>query len=626
MRHELTHVAVRTMNRVTLRSASTTLHAGASTAPEHTALEHSTHARTLGEMLLRSAGREGVALSYKDGGQRSEISYGQLLRSVREIARGLIGLGIERGDRVAILCNTRPEWTLADAGVMCAGAATAPIYHTNSPEECEYVLVHSDSRLVFCEDADQLAKVAQVKDRCPELEHVVLLTGEDRDAMTVAELCAAGAKIEAEAVDRRVTAVGPGDLATLVYTSGTTGPPKACMLSHSNWMSTVNLYEQVLDFESPPVIVFMFLPLAHSLARIIQMVTIDVGGTLAFWQRDPRRLLEDIREASPTHLTSVPRVFEKIFTAASAGVAEQSAAKRAIFRWALATGREARRCEPGSVGWLLRRRHELADRLVLSKVRGLFGDRLRLAMSGAAPIAADVLEFFDASGVTVLEGWGLSESTAAGTMNTIRERRIGTVGRPLPGVDVRIADDGEVLMRGPHIFDGYLKDARATEEAFTDGWFRTGDIGSLEDDFLTITGRKKEIIITSSGKNIAPANIETALRESRWISQAVVYGDNRPYLVALITLDPEEAPALAAQLGIEPDRGAMARDERVRAMIGKVVDEANARFARIEQVKRFAILDRDLAQAEGELTPTLKVKRGIVYDRFAETFAAIYAT
>ncbi len=610
----------------TSRSAPTEPPAVQPFAPAHSALERSTHALTLGEMLLRSADREGAALSYKDGGQWREISYAQLVRSARDIARGLIELGIGRGDRVAILSNTRPEWTLADAGVMCAGAATAPIYHTNSPGECEYVLVHSESRVVFCEDADQLAKVAQVRERCPALEHVVLLTGEAPGAITLAELCAAGAEVADETVERRVREVTPGDLATLVYTSGTTGPPKACMLSHSNWIATANLYEQVLDLEDPPVVVFMFLPLAHSLARIIQVVTIDVGGTLAFWQRDPQRLLEDIREVSPTHLTSVPRVFEKIFTAASAGVAKQSALKRAIFQWSIDTGREARRREPETMGWLLRRRHELADRLVLSKVRGLFGERLRLAMSGAAPIAADVLEFFDASGVTVLEGWGLSESTAAGTMNTIRERRIGTVGRPLPRAEVRIADDGEILMRGPHIFDGYLKDPSATSEAFTDGWFRTGDIGSLDDGFLTITGRKKELIITSSGKNISPANIETALKESRWISQAVVYGDNRPYLVALITLDPEEAPALAAQLHIEPDLSPMASDQRVRAAIGTVVDQANKRFARIEQVKRFAILERDLTQADGDLTPTLKVKRSIVYDKFANIFNALYTT
>jgi long-chain acyl-CoA synthetase len=593
--------------------------------PEPTALEGSTHARTLGEMVLSSAGHEGAALSHKEGGQRNEISYAQLQRSAREIARGLIAVGIERGDRVAILCNTRPEWTLADAGVMCTGAATAPIYHTNSPEECEYVLVHSDSRLVFCEDADQLAKVRQVKKRCPELDRVVLLSGEEHDAMSLAELRASGASIEAEEVDGRVAAVDPGDPATLVYTSGTTGPPKACVLSHSNWIAATNLYEQVLDFESPPVIVFMFLPLAHSLARIIQMVTLDMGGTLAFWQRDPQRLLEDIREVSPTHLPSVPRVFEKIFTAAVAAGSERPALRRAIFRWAVATGREARGREPRSPGWLLRRRYQLADRLVLSKVRGLFGDRLRLAMSGAAPIAAEVLEFFEACGVTILEGWGLSESTAAGTLNTAHERRIGTVGRSLPGVEVRIAADGEILMRGRHVFAGYLKDARATEEAFTDGWFRTGDLGSLEDGFLTITGRKKEVIITSNGKNITPTNIEAALRESRWISQAVVFGDNRPYLVALITLDPAEAPALAMHLGIEPDYGAMAADQRVRAAIGGVVEETNARFARIEQIKRFAMLDHDLTQAAGELTPTLKVKRRIVYDKYADIFGSLYA-
>jgi long-chain acyl-CoA synthetase len=592
---------------------------------ELAALERSTHARTLGEMVLRSGGHEGVALSYKEAGQRHEISYAQLQRSAREIARGLIAVGVERGDRVAILCNTRPEWTLADAGVMCAGAATAPIYHTNSPEECEYVLVHSDSRLVFCEDADQLAKVRQVKKRCPELDRVVLLNGAERDAMSLAELCASGASIEAEEVDGRVAALDPGDLATLVYTSGTTGPPKACVLSHSNWMTTANLYEQVLDLESPPVIVFMFLPLAHSLARIIQIVTLDIGGTIAFWRRDPQRLLEDIREANPTHLPSVPRVFEKIFTAAASAGSERPALRRAIFRWALATGREVRGREPRSPGLLLRRRYKLADRLVLSKVRGLFGDRLRLAMSGAAPIAAEVLEFFDAAGVTILEGWGLSESTAAGTLNTTRERRIGTVGRSLPGVEVRVAADGEILMRGPHVFGGYLKDVRATEEAFADGWFRTGDLGSLEDGFLTITGRKKEVIITSNGKNITPTNIETALRESRWISEAVVFGDNRPYLVALITLDGAEAPALAMQLGIEPDYRAMAADERVRAAIGGVVEETNARFARIEQIKRFAMLDHDLTQAAGELTPTLKVKRRIVYDKYADIFASLYA-
>ncbi|HET8950684.1 MAG TPA: AMP-binding protein, partial [Solirubrobacteraceae bacterium] len=312
---------------------------------EHTAAERSTHARTLGEMFRRSArrtadtaagwpGADSPALRWKEDGRWVDLSHRELGERAERIARGLIALGIERGDRVAILANTRPEWTIADAGVMCAGAATAPIYHTNSPEECEYVLRHSGSRLVFCEDPDQFEKVAQVRDRCPELAHAVLLTGMAAGALTLEELCAAGADVEPGAVDGRVAEVEPGDLATLVYTSGTTGPPKACMLSHASWMTTANLYEQVLDLEQPPVVTFMFLPLAHSLARIVQMLTIDVGGTLAYWQRDPQRLLEDIREVNPTHLTCVPRVFEKIFTAASAGVAEQPAPKRAIFRWA----------------------------------------------------------------------------------------------------------------------------------------------------------------------------------------------------------------------------------------------------------------------------------------------------
>ncbi|HET8952875.1 MAG TPA: AMP-binding protein, partial [Solirubrobacteraceae bacterium] len=447
------------------------------TTLEHTATGRSTHARTLGEMFRRSAqraadtaagwpGADSPALRWKEGGRWVDLSHRELGERAEHIARGLIALGIEHGDRVAILANTRPEWTIADAGVMCAGAATAPIYHTNSPEECEYVLRHSGSRLVFCEDPEQLAKVAQVRDRCPELVHAVLLTGQGSDALTLEELCAAGADVDPGAVDERVAEVEPGDLATLVYTSGTTGPPKACMLSHASWMATASLYEQVLDLEQPPVVTFMFLPLAHSLARIVQILTIDVGGTLAFWQRDPQRLLEDIREVHPTHLTCVPRVFEKIFTAASAGVAEQPAHKRAIFRWALATGRELRSREEADVGWLLRQRWKLADRLVLHKVRALFGDRLRLAMSGAAPIAADVLEFFDAAGITVLEGWGLSETTAAGAFNTVRERRIGTVGKPLPEVELRIAGDGEILMRGPHVFDGYLHDDAATDAAF----------------------------------------------------------------------------------------------------------------------------------------------------------------
>jgi long-chain acyl-CoA synthetase len=321
-------------------------------------------------------------------------------------------------------------------------------------------------------------------------------------------------------------------------------------------------------------------------------------------------------------------VFEKIYTRASSGIEEQRGPKGVLIRWAFHTGARTRDAQRHGrrLGALAQGRYRLADKLVLSKVRGLFGGRLELAMTGAAPIAREVLEFFDSCGIPVLEGYGMTESCAASTLNTESEQRFGTVGRPLPGTEVRIADDGEILMHGPNVFVGYFKDPEATAETLADdGWLRTGDLGRLDaGGYVSITGRKKDIIITSSGKNITPSNIENRLKESRWISEAVVYGDGRSYLVALLVLDPDEAPVLAERLGIEPDLPTMAHDERVRAELQKVVDEANSHFARIEQVKRFAVLEGQLTQPGGELTPTLKVKRNVVYDRYAAVIDALY--
>jgi long-chain acyl-CoA synthetase len=372
----------------------------------------------------------------------------------------------------------------------------------------------------------------------------------------------------------------------------------------------------------------MFLPLAHSLARMTQLLVLDVGGTLAYWRGDPKVVLEDLAATRPTHVPSVPRVYEKVHTKALAGVEEAGRLKRSIFHWALATGRHVREVErqgrrPDA---LLRGRYALADKLVLSKVRDLFGPDIRLGLTGAAPIAQDVLEFFDACGVLILEGYGMTETTAAATLNTKSRFRFGTVGCALPGAELAIAEDGEVLMRGPHVFEGYFRNPEATRETFTDdGWLRSGDLGSVDEDgYLRITGRKKDQIITSSGKNISAANLEAALREIRWVSQAVVYGDNRPYLVALLTLDPDELPALAARAGVAADAALMAKDERVRAELAREVEAVNQNFARIEQVKRFAILDRDLTQEDGELTPTMKVKRAVVYEEFGELFEALY--
>ncbi len=593
-------------------------------------LEPSMGAQTLGEMILRGRDRDGVALRYREAGSWKEITYRELTRSARAIAKGLIALGIEPGERISILGNTRPEWTIADAGSFCAATVVAPIYHTNSPEECEYVLRHSEARAVFCEDEEQVAKIEQIRERIPALEHVIAFHEVGGRAISMQELIERGAGVPEQQVDERVAAVKPEDMASLVYTSGTTGPPKACVLTHRNWMEQAHGLEQGLDLtrRKEPLEFFLFLPLAHVFGRVTQMLTLDVGGTLIYWQRDPARLLDDIKDSQPTLFSSVPRVWEKIYTAATSGIAEQPWLKRALFNWSLRVGHRVRELERsgGTPGRLLAAQHRIADRLVHSKVRELFGGRVELAVSAAAPIAHEVLDFFDACGIVLLEVWGMTELCGAGTVNTETAVKLGTVGRPMSDVEMRVAPDGELLARGPIVFAGYFKDEEATRETLPDGWLATGDLGSIDaDGFVTITGRKKDIVITSSGKNITAPNIENALKQVRWISEAIVYGDNRPYLVAMLTLDADEAPKLAEKLGVPADIPTMAQDERVRAEIESAVVEVNQRFARIEQVKRFTILDRELTQQDGELTPTLKVKRNVVYTKFADTFDRLYA-
>ena len=500
---------------------------------------------TLPQLVLRAVDRHtGPATRVRRDGTLLDTTFAELGTAAREIAGGLIALGVEPGDRVAILGGTRPEWTVADCGALCAGATVVPVYHTNSPEECAYVLAHSGARVLICEDA-----VAAREDRARPRRSCPRSSTSSRCSRSTARprsrTCAPAPRDVPEgAVDRAAAAVAGTDAATIVYTSGTTGPPKGCVLTHDNLVATIRMYEEQLRDElKPGVVIFMFLPLAHSLARVVQMVALDVGATLSFWQGDPKQLLDDIAEARPMYLPSVPRVFEKIHARAMGSVEDASRVRRLMFDWAIATGGRARAIERrgGSPGPLLRAGLSIADRLVLSRVRNLFGGDLRLGLTGAAPIGRDVLEFFDACGVVILEGYGMTETCAAATLNTPGAYRYGTVGRPLPGSEVAIAEDGEVLMRGPHVFAGYHRDEDATRDTFDAGWLQSGDLGEIDaDGFVAITGRKKDLIITSSGKNISPTNLETALRETRWISQAVVYGDNRPYLVALLTLDPDE--------------------------------------------------------------------------------------
>jgi long-chain acyl-CoA synthetase len=576
--------------------------------------------RTVGELI--PADREGDALRAPG---RAPITYAELRSAVEDIAGGLAALGVEPGDRVAILAATRPEWVLADFGTVCAGATVVPVYHTNSSEECEHVLGHSETRLVFVEDADQAAKVARVRDRLPKLELVVVFDGTAEGAMTLAQLRALGAADGAAVAAERIAAAAAEDPATIVYTSGTTGLPKGCVLTHANLLSVVEASSEQLGMWTAPPVIFLYLPLAHVLARLTALVAIATGGTLVFWSGDRERLAAELAEAAPTYVPTVPRLLEKVHTRVLGSAA---GARGVLLHNALAVGeRVARRRRAGRpVGWGDRLRHAVLDRLVLAKVRAAFGPRGPVVITGAAPIGVEVLEFFAGCGVTVLEGYGMTETSAASTLNTLSEQRVGSVGRPLPGTEVAIADDGEVLMRGPHVFSGYHRDPEATDAALTDGWMHSGDLGELDaDGFLRIVGRKKDLIITSSGKNISPELIESALRETQWISQAVVVGDRRPYLVALITLDPDELARLAEVAGVDADPAALASDQRVRAAVWQDIETVNERLARIEQIKRFAILPRDLTQHDGELTPTLKVKRNVIVDRYAETIDRLYA-
>jgi long-chain acyl-CoA synthetase len=375
-------------------------------------------------------------------------------------------------------------------------------------------------------------------------------------------------------------------------------------------------------------VTYLFLPLAHSFALLIQFGTFDLGATLAYWERDPLKILPNLSEVKPTYFPSVPRIFEKIYTAATAAVEKEGGLKKTVFDWAVGVGKKVRRLERAGKrpGPLLSLQHKIADKQVLSKIRGLFGGNLKLAVTGAAPINPEILEFFDAAGVLVLEGWGMTETSTAATIATPEDFKFGTIGKPFPGTEVKIADDGEILVKGPNVFQGYYKNPEATAETIVDGWLHTGDIGEYDaDGYLKITGRKKDIIITAGGKNITPANLEGDIKQHSLVSQCVVVGDRRPYLVALVTLDPEEAVAYARDRGLPQDLAAIAANADVRQSIEAHVEKINQNYARVEQVKKIEILPADLSQEGGELTPTMKIKRNVVADKYADQIEALYA-
>jgi len=597
-----------------------------------TAAAAATGSRTLADLIPLTVQKhaDAVAQRYKDqsSGKWVDVSYPELGQIVRELSLGLQDLGIERHDKVAILSNTRPEWTYSDFAILCAGGTVAPIYQTNSPEECEYVLAHSDSKAVILEDGEQLEKIRAVRDQLPALEHIISIEPIDADdVITLDAVRERGRARSPEDFDARIATVEPSDVATYIYTSGTTGPPKGCVIDHGNWRSMLDMIEQE-DALVEREVAYLFLPLAHSFARLIQLGAIDVGATIAYWEKDPQKIIPNLAEVKPTYFPSVPRIFEKIYATAIGRVQKVGPLKKAIFNWAIRKGRKVRELErqgkqPGPI---LRRQFEWADKNVLSNIRNLFGGNMKQCVTGAAPISPEILEFFWACGVLVLEGYGMTETSTAATLNRIDDFKFGSVGKPFHGVELKIADDGEVLVKGPNIFCGYYKNDEATRETIVDGWLHTGDLGRIDGDgFLYITGRKKDIIITAGGKNITPANLENGLKQSQYVSQAVVYGDRRPYLTAIVTLDPEEIAAYAKEHALgTTDAAELAKREEIKGLIQDVLDDVNSKVARVEQVKKFTILPHDLTQETGELTPTMKVKRNIVYEKYASVFGAMY--
>jgi long-chain acyl-CoA synthetase len=567
--------------------------------------------------------RPGTAYLVQEGDAWRPVTWPEAAARVDAIANGLLARGIGKGDAFGIFAPTTVEWALLDFALGRIGAIGAAIYPNSSSADVRYILGHADAVGVLCTGSLR-AQVDEVRDALPGLAHV--LTYDDLAALE--DEGRAHAAERPDALREAETAIGEEDIFTYIYTSGTTGPPKGCMIRHRNYYAMVSCVDAMTDYVDADDVMLLYLPLAHNFGRLMHLTGPYVGYTIAFLP-DPLAVGDALPAVRPTVLPSVPRVYEKVHTAVVAAFDEATGTKRRLVDWSLAVGRRA--SELRQAGQPLPRglalQHGVADRLVFAKVRERLGGRLRTPISGGAPLAKEIAEFFDALGVRILEGYGLTECTTAATTNTPQRYRFGTVGPALPGFELRLADDGELLIRSETVFAGYHKDPEATAEVLgEDGWLRSGDVAEIDaDGFVTITDRKKDIIVTAGGKNIAPQNLENDLKASKYVSQALVVGDRRPYPAALLTLDPVEIAKWAAEHGLPADPASLAGDERVRALLQDVVDRVNADRSRYEQVKRFAVLGRDFTADAGEVTPTLKLRRSAVMEHFATEIEELYA-
>ncbi len=575
---------------------------------------------TIPQMILRAGSDRGEADAYAERGDAGWVttSWRAYAEEITAAARGLMALGVEKGSPVAILGANSPDWVIFDVAAMAIGAMPAGIYPTSTPDECAYVLEHSRSPVVLVQNEDQLAKILGVRDGIPTLKTVVLMRGASADAdgvLTWDEFIEQGVGVAGNGVEDRLAALGPRDGATLIYTSGTTGRPKAVVLPHEALVSTAEAIKSFIDVGMSDS-ALSYLPLSHIAEQIVSIHTPAVMGHTIYYEPDIYRLAESLKEVRPTAFFAVPRVWEKFYAAVTEKLGEATGVKAAIANRALDVGRQHtaaldRGEQPGT---LLGVQFGLFDKLVYSKAKEAMGlDRCRFMFSSAAPLSPKIAEYFSGLGMQILQLYGQSECTGICAFNAPDRNRIGSVGPALPCAELSIAEDGEVLTRGPSVFLGYLHNDEATADALgDDGWLKTGDVGHIDDDgFLFITDRKKDIIITAGGENVTPSLIETALQTNALIATVVVIGDQRPYLTALVSIDPEAAEGMS--------------DDEIRTIVQGAVDDVNADSARVRQLKKFVVLDDPLSIEGGELTPTLKVKRKVVREHFADEIEGMYS-
>ena len=590
-----------------------------------------TSVSTLTELFLKAASyNKPDCLMSKIGGTYQPISTAELVDRVRRLSKALLELGVERGDRVALMSENGPHWPTVDFATLCAGAVLVPVYPTLLPDQASYIAGNCGAKVVIAETAAHLEGFLANIDKLPDVRHFVLIKGTSSDprVITLDKLIEKGAGADAAEFEARARAVQPDDLATFIYTSGTTGTPKGVMLTHRNIASNVSSGLSVLGLDRN-FVVLSFLPLSHSFERTVDYCYFLEGCTIAYAE-SVALVSQNMQEVKPHVFVSVPRVYEKVYSKVQEGVAAGSPIKQKLFAWAVGVGRAAlpyrlkRQKPPGFLGIQL----GLADKLVFSKIKARLGGRFEFAISGGAPLARDIAEFFWGAGLPIYEGYGLSETSPVISVNTRENVKMGAVGQPLPGIEVKIAEDGEILSKGPNIMKGYWGMEKETAEVIdSEGWFHTGDIGEVDSDgFLRITDRKKELIINAYGKNVAPAPIENTLKGSRFIGQAVVIGDRRKFLAALLVPDFEALKPWAEKQGIGvADNEKLIADPKVRELIGKEVTAVNANLAGFEKIVAWELLPNEFTLETGEITPTLKVKRRVINQKYGHVIDRLYA-